>query len=351
MPEDVVRTVRGPVPPGAIGPVLAHEHVFFDLRAYWDPSGLHDESIGEAPFDARFAGLARWDGAAIRDNLAFLPEQDYDLMKEEVGDFQDAAGEGACLVELSNLGLAPAPAQLRRLSEDLDMHIVAGCGAYVHAAHPEWVENASADDLTEYLHREVTEGIAGTDVRPGIIGEIGTSEDLQPCEERVLEAAARVAIATGLAINIHMHPPALAVSMRILDVLEDAGHALSRTYVSHLDEIWDIDYHTTILERGVVTGFDSFGQDGYFSPTWKSLSDNTKARTMVDLIERGFADQLVMAQDVCKKHHLLRFGGLGYSHVVRRVVPRLRTVFGLTDDVIERLLVHTPRRLLTVAST
>ncbi len=348
MTRGSVITVRGPVDPEVLGPVMTHEHLFMDSRQFWDPSSSDEPTDADTRFEARFAGLARWDGHAFRDNLCFLPEQDYDLIKEEASDFFTAGGSGACLVDLTTGGLRPSPVHLQRLADDLDAHIVAGIGMYVHAMHPDWVCAASVEQLTDSLLQEAADGIAGTTIRPGAIGEIGTSEHLQPCEERVLQAAARTAVQTGLPMNIHMNPPALAVAVRILDLVEAEGQDLSRVSVSHLDEISDLDYHVTILRRGVITGFDSFGQDGYFTPSWKSLSDNTKARIMVDLIDRGFQDQLTMAQDVCKKHHLLAFGGLGYSHVVRRVVPRLRSVFGLPDDVIDRLLIHTPRRWLTV---
>ena len=71
-------------------------------------------------------------------------------------------------------------------------------------------------------------------------------------------------------------------------------------------------------------GFDSFGQDGYFEPTWKSKSDQAKLETMLALAEDGFEDQLIMAQDMHKKHYLLRYGGFGYNHVLARVVPRMK---------------------------
>lgn len=343
-----VVTVSGQVEPETLGPVMAHEHLFLDASQFYDPANLHDPALGELPFEPRFGGLARWEGHLFRDNLRFHPERDYELMCDEVADFVAAAGPGACLVDLTTVGLAPDYRKVVELAAETGAHVVAGAGVYVHAMHPAWVDEASTDELTTWLTTEVTEGMGGTGVRPGILGEIGTSEQLEPCEERVLRAAARVARASGLAVNVHCHPSTLEVTTRILDVLEDEGQDLTRTYLSHLDEIWDLDYHDAVLRRGVVVGFDSFGQDGYFSPTWKSLSDSTKAETMVALIANGYRDQLVMAQDVCKKHHLQRFGGFGYSHVVRRVVPRLREVHNLDDTVIEQLLVTTPRRLLTI---
>lgn len=340
-------TVRGNVAPDEIGPVMAHEHLFLDASEFFDPSNLPNPADGELPFEARFGGLARWEGGLFRDNLVLHPERDYELIRSEVQQFADATEHG-CLVDLTTLGLHTDHTKVRQISEDTGVHVVAGAGIYVHAMHPAWVESASTDDLTAWLLGEVRNGFGSTEIRPGIIGEIGTSEELHDCEERVLRASARVARTTGLAINIHCHPSTLDVTTQILDVLEEEGHPMTRTYLSHLDEIWDLDYHAAVLDRGVVVGFDSYGQDGYFSPTWKSLSDATKMATMAALISGGYRDQLVVAQDVCKKHFLQRFGGFGYDHVVRRVIPRLRDVHGIDDDTVQQLLVETPRRLLTI---
>jgi phosphotriesterase-related protein len=340
-----VMTVRGPVDPGDLGPTLTHEHIFWDFRRGWDPSGLHDAELGSLPFEPRFGGLARWSGHAFQDNLHQNPEQDYELVTAEVREF--AAAGGKSIVEMTNVGLSPSPVGLKRISEDLDLHIIAGCGFYVHASHPDWVEDASVEQLTEFLIGQLTRGIDGTGVLPGIIGEVGTSETLFECERRIVQAAARAARQTATPINVHAHPPQLGVLMTILDLLEGEGHDLRKTSVSHLDEISDIDYHVKALDRGITTGFDSFGQDGYFTPTWKSRSDLAKMTTMVRLVELGYEDQLVMSQDMGKKHYLLRFGGLGYDHVLRRIVPRLQSSFGITDSVLHKLLVTNPRRLLT----
>jgi phosphotriesterase-related protein len=338
-------TVRGPVDPEQLGATLTHEHIFWDARTSWNPAELEDPEVGESPFEPRFGGPARWNGSAFRDDLHQSPDTEYQLVAEEVSEFVDAGG--SCIVELSNVGLNPSPASLRRLSERLGLHIVEGCGFYVHASHPGWVEDASVAEIEAFLLGEIGKGVAGSGVRPGIIGEIGTSETLFPCEERILRATARAARQTGTPVNVHANPPELPVLMTILDLLEAEGHDLRRTSVSHLDEIADIGYHRSALDRGVIIGFDSFGQDGYFTPTWKSRSDLAKMTTMVRLIELGYADQLVMSQDMGKKHYLLRFGGMGYDHVLRRIVPRLRQSFGITDDVIDKLLVTNPRRLLT----
>jgi phosphotriesterase-related protein len=249
---------------------------------------------------------------------------------------------------MTNVGIDPDPVALARLSEETGVHVVAGCSFYVHATHPDWVEDLSVDEIAAAISKDVNEGFGDTGIRPGVIGEVGTSAELQPCEERILRASAQVAIDSGLAINVHCEPPELPVVHQILDVLESEGHDLTRTYLSHLDEKGDLGYHLSVLDRGVVVGFDSFGQEGWFSPTWRARTDLEKAQTTVDLIGRGHLDQLVLAQDVCKKQHLRRFGGMGYDHVVSRVVPRMQETQGITDDQVAAMLSHTPRRILSV---
>lgn len=202
-----------------------------------------------------------------------------------------------------------------------------------------------ADIVPRLLH-QLGEGIDDTGVRPGIIGEIGTSETLFDCERSILRAAARAGAATGTAVNVHCHPPELEVVIEIVDLLTGEGLDPTRIYLSHLDEIVNLDYHTALLDRGVVIGFDSFGQDGYFSPSWKSLSDLEKMTTTARLIDAGFGDQLVLAQDIGKKHYLRAFGGMGYDHVLSRVVPRMQEMFAVTDEAVEAMLIGTPRRLL-----
>jgi phosphotriesterase-related protein len=344
-----ITTVQGPVAADQIGPVMAHEHVFMSASRFFDPSGLDDPSLGEQPFTAEVAGLARWDGHAFRDNMALSAEQDYELQKAELAAYATAGGAGACLVDMTNVGIEPDHAALARISEDTGVHVVSGCAFYVHATHPEWVEDASVEEIAAAISKDVTEGFGDTGIRPGIIGEVGTSETLQACEERILRASAQVAIESGLAINVHCEPPEVEVVHQILDVLESEGHDLTRTYLSHLDEKGDLAYHLSVLDRGVVVGFDSFGQEGWFSPTWRARTDLEKAQTTVELIERGHLEQLVLAQDVCKKQHLRRFGGMGYDHVLTRVLPRMQETQGITDEQVGSMLHTTPLRLLTPA--
>lgn len=328
-----------------------HEHVFIDARSRWREGDSDLPAAATRPFESWMNGLARWSSHVVRDNLAIDPADDFELAVAEVAAYARAAGPSACLVDLTTVGISPAPEALAEVSLRTGVHLVAGTGFYVHSTHPAWVCEAGVDELTSYLVTEVDEGIRGTGIRAGVIGELGTSEQIEPCERRVLQAAAAASEATGCSVNVHCHPAERSVTHDILDALLGAGLPPSRVYLSHLDEIDDIDYVISVLERGVVVGFDSFGQEGYFGPTWAARTDQAKSESLMACLAAGHGDQLVLSQDVCKKQHLGQRGGLGYDHVTLRVVPRLREHYSMSDQDLHRILVGTPRRLLDLAET
>jgi len=77
-----------------------------------------------------------------------------------------------------------------------------------------------------------------------------------------------------------------------------------------------------------------------------SPSDNWRIRATLELIDEGYASNLVFAHDVCTKAQRCRYGGFGYEHVPRNIVPRLRER-GVSQETIDQILVKNPRRVLT----
>jgi phosphotriesterase-related protein len=338
-----IMTVRGPVPPEAIGTTTMHDHVFLDSTVWWRPETFESQELTEAPMDIRLSGLARWNALGIRDNLVLDP-RDYDAQVEEVGDFVGAGG--SCLVDVTCEGLSPEPLLLRRLSEQLDFHIVAGCGIYVAPAHPAWVHGADVSEVAEFIDAQVRTGLNGTSVRPGIIGEIGTSDPPTPDEEKVLRAAAQVGVATGTAVSVHLTAPG-AHGTRVVEVLAGEGLDPARIVLGHMDEVLDRRYHLDCLGLGAVVEFDTFGFEGYFARLWKTPSDAEKMKALVELVNSGFENQLVLGHDVALKCQLKRFGGLGYDHIPRRIAPALTEHLDVGHAALEAMLVDNPRRLLT----
>ena len=338
-------TVRGPISGRDLGITLMHEHVFIDLTLLWDPpTSEWQKPLVDAEITLANRGLLQVDPYVSRQNLML---DDFGAAVAELAPFRQLGGSS--IVDLTTTGIRPQPAKLREVSEQTGLHIVAGCGCYTQRSHPPKVAALSESELLERLLDEITNGLGGTDVRPGIIGEIGTSSPVHPDEAKVLRAAAAAQGKMGLAINVHVaifRREALAA----LDILEAAGDDLSRVVISHLDEQPDTAYHRAILERGVYVEYDTFGSESYFDGDGSAEpSDRERVDCLIELLDAGFGDRLLISQDVCTKVQLLKFGGSGYGHILRSIVPRLRRR-GVDDATVRKLLVENPARVLATAS-
>ena len=60
----------------------------------------------------------------------------------------------------------------------------------------------------------------------------------------------------------------------------------------------------------------------------------------------GYGRKVVIAQDICFKHLLVKFGGPGYSYILSQIVPRVRTR-GFTEAAVNDILVENPKAALT----
>ncbi|CAN0602245.1 unnamed protein product, partial [Ectocarpus sp. 12 AP-2014] len=66
---------------------------------------------------------------------------------------------------------------------------------------------------------------------------------------------------------------------------------------------------------------------------------------IASLFADGFGSQILLSQDVFLKMMLCAYGGNGYAHVSRYVLPRLKRL-GLSSQDLHLLMVDNPRRAL-----
>lgn len=337
-----VMTVLGPVAAEDLGVTLPHEHLLLDLSCLWhqprDPARV---ALVDAPLTPETRSLLLSDPYHSRTNMLL---DDLELVVAEVSRF--AGLGGGTIVDLSTRGIGPYPEQLAAIARRSGLHIVAGTGFYVQRAHPAWVASATIEELAAQMIAELTEGFAGTGVRAGIIGEIGTRSPIHPDEEKALRAAARAHRATGAAINVHLSIFAHE-GHRVLDILlDEEGIAPSRIALSHLDELPDTAYHRSLAARGVYIEFDCFGSECYFDEDdLREPSDAERVEALLRLLDAGHGRQMLLSQDICTKMQWRHYGGMGYDHILRTIVPRLRRR-GLDETTLHEILVENPARLL-----
>ena len=343
----VFRTVLGDIPAELAGVVLPHEHLICDSTVW-----LQD------PIDSVGARMA---GAQIAiENLWWMRQfpntsrevvilDDEGIAISELRMFAEAGG--STLVDLTTPGIGRDVEALSRISARSGVHIVAATGFYIAAAHPSRVSTESISGLATEMIKEIAEGIGDTGIRAGVIGELGVSHPIDPNEAKVLRAAAHAQIETGAAISVHTAAHAIDVNsaLEIADILKDAGADMDRVVMGHLDtSLHRPDYHRAVAERGCFLEFDLFGHEFFESENgFQSFGDTETARAVALLAAEGHADQLLVSQDTCYKIQLTEYGGYGYAHILRSIVPRLR-LWGLAEDDIRKILVENPRRAFAI---
>jgi phosphotriesterase-related protein len=353
-------TVLGAMAPEDAGICSPHEHVLVDVRdAYWRlPEDPALREFAYEPIEITNLYLLRRHFVQHRENLVL---DDLDLAIEELAKFRELGGR--TLVDVTPGDIGRNPSALALASERSGVNIVAGCGYYVHLAHPDGFGEIPVEAIAEEMIADLQEGIGDSTIRAGIIGEIGTSHPLHPDEEKVLRAAARAQRTTGAALTVHLHPPSRA-GLNVIDVLDDAGADLTRVVLGHVDIALGhldttmndvLDYHAAMAARGCYIEFDTCGfpdaympKSDFYNAFWFP-SDRERAEAIARLFDRGFGERVLVAQDVCHKHHLTRYGGYGYGHILREFVANLAD-YGLGKTEVDQLLIRNPATMLAWAA-
>ena len=143
----------------------------------------------------------------------------------------------------------------------------------------------------------------------------------------------------------------------MIGILGEEGTDMSRVIFGHSDPIaGDLDLMLELLGHGVYIQFDLLGRVSAalrYVPVGDDLrsfmnSDGTAAvaEAIPKLIEAGYADRILLSQDVCTKTQLKRYGGTGYSFILEKFLPEMRSR-GVSEEHILMMMVENPKRILT----
>jgi len=338
------QTVTGRIPAAALGTTLMHEHILCDLR---DPE-TRDLPADWPPISPQNRFEIHYFQNRHQPNM--LLDDDH-VAEAELGAF--AAAGGATIVELTVAGMRPQRARLARLAAASGVNIVCGAGHYVDATLTQAERDADIDAVADTIRAELATGAPADGIRCGLIGELGCSWPLTPPERRRLEAGARVQRETGAAITIHPGRHADAPA-EIADVLTAAGADPARCIIGHMDRTQPgRDRLIALLRRGFLVEWDFFGIET--SHNWLANADldlptdYMRLDILRDLTDAGYGASLAISHDICSCTRLMSFGGHGYAHIVRHVVPLMQRR-GFSDSEVEQLLIATPARLLAYLS-
>jgi phosphotriesterase-related protein len=339
-----IQTVTGLIEPEKLGPTLMHEHILWDVTRPEVTAAAKRDHVQEITITLQNA----WE-VNHRSILDYGNQSNhrYSLALEEISLLRSVCSNAA-IVDLTNFGIQPDPMGLRYLSEESGIPIIQGSGYYADEYIPEHLKNLTVDELTREIIDQVTVGCWNTEVRAGIIGEIGCMWPLKPFERKVLQAAALAQKETGASINVHpgRHREA---PFEIVDIIEDVGGNVDRLIMSHIDRtLTNLDDVIKLAATGCVIEYDFFGIETsyyWFSDT-DLPTDYMRLSFIRALIEHGHERQIVVSHDICTKTRLCSFGGHGYGHIFQNVVPLMERK-GFSEVEIQMIIQDTPRSLLS----
>jgi phosphotriesterase-related protein len=308
-----INTVTGTISPEQLGRTLMHEHVFVEYGGpsaeVLKPGRRHDEIV-----------------SVCTDYLEQL-----------------RAFGVETLVDPTTVDLGRNASLLAELAGKTGFNIICATGIYSTSTYVRMRERLgnSPEAIAELFIKELTEGIADTGVKAGIIKVVTGAPMIDEEEHELLLAAAKASVATGAAIITHTEGILGDEQQRILT---SAGVPAQRIVIGHSCLSRNFDYHMSIMQGGSYLAFDRFGMTG--------MPDEVRAASMQKLIDAGWAAQLMVSHDsVWYWVGGPKIGSGAYKNWVptnffERVIPMLQ-YGGTTDDQIETMLRENPRRFFS----
>lgn len=250
----MIHTVLGPISPEKLGKTLMHEHIMCDYSGadFVNPNQYRREEV-------------------VQTMLPYL------LKLREAGcdTFVDATPEGS----------GRDVKVLQECSMRSGLHMITATGTFKEKGVSAKIRAATIEQIAEMWIKEFLDGIDDTGIRPGFIKIALDDGPISKLQEKVLRAAARASLKTGMAIQAHTLYP---VTIRqAAEILIDEKLSFDRFIWTHADCDGDVETMVRMGKSGMWIQIDGVG----FAPYEKHVS------LLQDLIQAGILNRLLLSQD------------------------------------------------------
>ncbi|NGN62961.1 phosphotriesterase [Streptomyces sp. A7024] len=322
----MIPTVLGEVGSGDLGRTYMHEHIFI---ATADVQANHPTDWGDD--DTRVAQAAKKLG--------------------------ELAAQGVrTVVDPTVVGLGRNIPLIQRVAERVpELNIIVATGIYTYDSAPLYFRYRGPalndmlgadvpDPMVDMFTADITDGIADTGVRAGMLKCAIDAEGMTPDVERIMRAVARAHHRTGVPITVHTHPTTRSGTHVKRVLCDEEGVDPGRIVLGHSGDTTDCDHLARLADAGFVLGMDRFGIN-------VDLTFEERAATLVEMCRRGYADSMVLSQDAACYNDWIDPDVLRlltqwhYLHLGEEVLPYVRER-GVTEKQITTMLEDVPRRVL-----
>jgi phosphotriesterase-related protein len=307
--DGIIMTVKGPIPVAKMGVTLEHEHILVDF--------IGADSISEQ----------RWDKSKVAEIA--LP---YLKQIKELG--------CQTLIECTPAYLGRDPLLLKSISELSGINILTNTGYYGALDNkylPKHAFTESADQLSSRWIYEFDNGINKTGVKPGFIKISVGSGNLSELHRKLVSAAARTHLKTGLTIASHTGPAIPAFEE--LQILQKEGVSPEAFIWVHAQVEKDLSTHIKAARMGAWISLDGINDD--------NLEDYI--RILKNMKENKLLGKVLLSHDAGWYHPGEENGGnyKGYTTIFNKLLPLLKKE-NFSKREIHQLLVSNPAEAFTI---
>ncbi|MCD7974041.1 MAG: hypothetical protein LUG18_15500 [Candidatus Azobacteroides sp.] len=305
-------TVKGPVPIEKMGISLIHEHMLLAGFA-------EDDSLREIP---------SWDREKVKDKLLLYLEE---LKEPEV----------TTIVECTPAFIGRDPVLLRMLSEETGIQFITNTGYYGannNGSLPAHALTETAEQLAERWIKEWENGIGNTGIRPGFIKTAVDGGHLSEVHQKLIRAAAKTHLASGLVIASHTGPAIPAFEQ--IRILQEEGVSPEAFIWVHAQAEKDPEIHAKAARMGAWVSLDGISEDNILE----------YVAMLTAMKERNLLHKVLISHDAGWYTAEEKDGGeiRGFTAIFDKLLPRLKEN-GFSGEDISRLLVLNPAKAFEVA--
>jgi phosphotriesterase-related protein len=315
--SSVVESVTGPISVEQLGKTLIHEHFVFGYPGFQGDVTLGGFNENEALETAI---------AAAKKMMSFGIQTVVDPTPNECG---------------------RNPFFLKKVSEATGLQIICATGYYYEGeGAPPYFKlrqglGTAEEEIYEMFKVEITEGIAGTGIKPGIIKLASSKDEITEYEKMFFRAAARVHQETGIVILTHTQEGTMGPEQA--KMLIELGVDSSKIIIGHMCGNTNPAYHKEVLDQGVRIGFDRFGIQVLVGAPF----DHERINTLVSLLNEGYEDQILLSHDsiivwlgrppVMDEQVSQIMGNWQPAHIFENILPVLREK-GINETQFDKML-------------
>jgi phosphotriesterase-related protein len=312
-----INTVTGPIKAEQMGKTLIHEHFIFGY-----PGFQGDVTLG-----------AFNEESALEEAINIARYMQSFGVKTVVDPTPNECGRN--------------PEFLKKISEATGLQIICATGYYYEGegATPYFkfrqALGTAEEEIYQMFKEELTEGIAGSGIKPGVIKLASSKNEITEYEKMFFRAGARVQQETGAVILTHTQEGTMGPEQ--VRLLIENGADPGKIIIGHMCGNTDPEYHKEVMDQGVRIGLDRFGIQGMVGAPF----DQERIQTLLTLLNEGYQDQILLAHDtvniwlgrppVMPEQAAKIMENWQPGHIFNNILPRLREN-GVSETQIDKML-------------